>query len=136
MNGSVRRLLVPAASLTLVQVLHGAVPSPAEEGGWPIGPVAGLMLLLAAAAATAGAATGRGWARPLLCWTGYAVATGFVVYHVVPVPGPLPSRTGAGPTSASCSGCPSSPPWPSGSGSGLSRGSGNGRSSSGLSDRR
>lgn len=41
MEDSVRRLLVPAASLTLVQVLHGAVPSPLEEGGWPIGPAAG-----------------------------------------------------------------------------------------------
>lgn len=49
----------------------------------------GLMLLLAAAAATAGTALGWGCARPLLRWTGYAVAAGFLIYHVLPVPGPL-----------------------------------------------
>lgn len=80
-----RGLVLPAGALLAAQLLHGAVPGPDEADGSPVGPVVGLVLLLAAAAATLGAARNAGWARPLLRGTGGAVAVGFLLYHAVPV---------------------------------------------------
>ena len=77
--------MLPAGALLAAQLTHGAVPGPDEAGSSPVGPVVGLMLLVAAAAATVGAARGAGWARPLLRCTGWAVAVGFLLYHAVPV---------------------------------------------------
>lgn len=80
-----RALALPAGALLGAQLVHGAVPGPDEVGSSPVGPVVGLVLLLTAAVATVGAARGTGWARPLLRYTGAAVAVGFLLYHAVPV---------------------------------------------------
>ena len=80
-----RTLVVPAGALLVAQLVHGVVPAPNEAGSSPVGPVVGLVLLLAAAAATLGAVAGVGWARPLLRSAGWAVAVGFLLYHAVPV---------------------------------------------------
>ena len=71
---SQQRLLVPAALLVAVQVVHAVLPGPAEGGGSVEGRVGGVILLVAAVAAWAGAWQRRPWARPLLPWTGALVA--------------------------------------------------------------
>jgi hypothetical protein len=79
-----QRLLVPAAVLVAVQVVHAVLPGPVE-GGSVVGPVGGMVLL----AAWVGAWQGRPWARALLQWTGVLVAVGFLLYHALPVRSPL-----------------------------------------------
>lgn len=80
-----RRLALPAGALLAAQLVHGAAPGPHEAGSSPVGPVVGLVLLLSAAVAIVGAAWGMRWTRPLLRYTGWAVAVGFLLYHAVPV---------------------------------------------------
>jgi hypothetical protein len=86
---SQQRLMVPAALLVAVQVVHAVLPGPAEGGGSVVGPVGGVVLLVAAVAAWVGAWQRRPWARPLLQWTGVLVAVGFLLYHASPVTSPL-----------------------------------------------
>ncbi len=70
-------------------MLHGAVPGPDESAGSPVGPIVGLVLLVASAVAVAGALRRTAWARPLLRYTGGSVAVGFVLYHGVPFESPV-----------------------------------------------
>jgi hypothetical protein len=77
------RLVLPAALLTVIQVIHGAIPAETDAEGY-VGLVVGALFVIASIAALVGAVKGREWARPLLGVTGLAVAIGFVLYHVTP----------------------------------------------------
>lgn len=80
--------MVPAASLVLVQVVHGAIPGPAE-GGSLLGPIVGVVFIVGALVAFVGARWGRLWTPTVLRWTGAGVAVGFLSYHAIPLKTPL-----------------------------------------------
>lgn len=84
------RLVGLGVLLVVVQVIHGAVPTGREDadGSW-VGLVGGLLLLVAAIVATVAIVQHRDWGRRLLALTGAVVAVGFVLYHAIPVTGPL-----------------------------------------------
>ena len=82
-------LWAPAIALVAVQVVHGAIPGPGENGGPPLGLVVGGVLLIASVAVVLGLNARRSWARLLLAITGAAVAAGFLLYHAIPVKTPL-----------------------------------------------
>ena|SRR5438477_6407298 len=82
-------LWAPALALVLVQVVHGAIPGPGENGGSVLGPLVGLALLASSTGVMVGLARHRSWARPLLGATGAAVAVGFLAYHAIPLKTPL-----------------------------------------------
>jgi hypothetical protein len=84
-----RNLWLAAVSLLVIQVVHGAIPGPDEGGGSLVGPVVGMVLLVASIAVVVGLARGRAWSRPLLGATGAVVALGFLSYHALPVKTPL-----------------------------------------------
>jgi hypothetical protein len=86
---SQQRLMASAALLVAVQVVHAVLPGSAEGGGSVVGPVGGVILLVAAVVAWVGAWQRRPWARLLLPWTGALVAVGFLLYHALPVRSPL-----------------------------------------------
>lgn len=83
-----QRIEVAAWFLLVTQVVHGFVPADTEAEGYA-GLVGGLVLLLATMAAIIGARTRRTWAATVAGWTGLVVAVGFVLYHAVPVSGPV-----------------------------------------------
>ena len=80
---SKRHATAAAWALTVAQVVHGIVPAKTSEHS-AVGPIAGLVLLIAST--TAIIAIGRGWERAhvVLGATGIAVSIGFVLYHALP----------------------------------------------------
>jgi hypothetical protein len=81
------RLILAAAALLAIQVIHGAIPAETDAEGY-VGLVAGAILVIASIASLVGLVRGREWARPLLGWTGATVAVGFVLYHALPIDSP------------------------------------------------
>lgn len=80
------RLFTAAAALAVVQVIHGAVPTGRENSeGSVLGPIVGLVLIVASIVAAVGIRRGRDWAPRLLAGTGLFVAVGFTLYHAIPV---------------------------------------------------
>ena len=80
------RLFAAAVVLAFVQVIHGAVPTGRENTeGSIVGPIVGLVLIVASIVAAVGIRRGREWAPRLLAATGLFVAIGFTLYHAIPV---------------------------------------------------
>jgi len=88
MEQSRSRLVLAAAALVAIQVVHGAIPAETDAEGY-VGLVAGAILVVAAVTALVGLVQRRSWARPLLGWAGATVAVGFVLYHALPITSPL-----------------------------------------------
>jgi hypothetical protein len=82
------RLTWAAASLLAIQIIHGAIPADTDAEGY-VGLVVGALLVIGSITALVGIRRDREWARPLLGITGAAVAIGFVLYHALPIHGPL-----------------------------------------------
>jgi hypothetical protein len=82
------RLVAPAAALIAIQAIHGAIPAETDAEGYT-GLVLGAVALVASIAAFVGVVRGRSWARTLLGTTGASIAVGFVLYHALPIHGPL-----------------------------------------------
>ena len=83
-----RRLEVAAWALLAAQVAHGLTPADTDAEGY-VGPVGGLLLLVATMTAIAGLRRHRPWAPRLAAWTGLAVALGFTLYHATPFASPV-----------------------------------------------
>ena len=80
------RLFTAAVLLAAVQVIHGAVPTGREDSeGSILGPIVGLVLIVASIVAAVGIRRGREWAPRLLAGTGLFVAVGFTLYHAIPL---------------------------------------------------
>lgn len=80
------RLFTAAVLLAAVQVIHGAVPTGREDTeGSILGPIVGLVLIVASIVAAVGIRRGREWAPRLLAGTGLFVAVGFTLYHAIPL---------------------------------------------------
>src|SRR5918998_327635 len=80
------RLFTAAVVLAFVQVIHGAVPSGRENAeGSVLGPIVGLVLIIASIVAAVGIRRGSEWAPRLLAGTGLFVAIGFTLYHAIPL---------------------------------------------------
>ena len=83
-----RRLELAAWALLVAQAVHGLTPAHTDAEGY-VGPVGGLVLLVATMTAIAGLRWHRPWARSLTAWTGLAVALGFTLYHTTPIASPV-----------------------------------------------
>ncbi|MHB8465183.1 MAG: hypothetical protein ACYDH6_13025 [Acidimicrobiales bacterium] len=83
-----RKLTFGAAALVIVQLIHGAIPGPAE-GGSLLGPIVGAALIIGAVVAFFGARRAKPWASDVLRYTGLGVAVGFLTYHAIPLKTPL-----------------------------------------------
>ena len=83
-----RRLELSVWALLVVQVVHGLTPARTDAEGY-VGPIGGLLLLVATMTAIAGLRWHRPWARSLTAWTGLAVAVGFTLYHATPIASPV-----------------------------------------------
>ena len=83
-----RRALGAAWVLLATQVVHGFIPSETHTHS-VVGPVVGLVFLIATIVAIVGLARGRSFATRLLRMTGAAIAVGFVLYHVLPWKTPM-----------------------------------------------
>ena len=80
------RLFTAAVVLAAVQVIHGAVPTGREDTeGSIVGPIVGLVLIIASIVAAVGIRRRREWAPRLLAGTGLFVAIGFTLYHAIPL---------------------------------------------------
>lgn len=82
------RLIWGAAALIAIQVIHGAIPAETESDT-VVGFYTGILLLVASITALVGLVRRSGWAPPLLGITGAVVAVGFLLYHALPIRGPL-----------------------------------------------
>ena len=82
------RALAAAWVLLATQVVHGFIPSKTHTHS-VVGPVVGLVFLVATIGAIVGLSRGRSFAPRLLRVTGAAVAVGFVLYHVLPWKTPM-----------------------------------------------
>ncbi len=79
-------MLLPAVTLLVTQVIHGAVPvdeNKAESESF-VGFYVGILFLLLTTAAIVGILQRRPYGPKLAAWTGAAVAVGFIAYHAVP----------------------------------------------------
>ena len=85
------RMLLPALTLLVTQVVHGAVPVDEDkaESESVLGFYVGLLFLGLTFAAIVAIVGGLRIGPPLAAWTGLAVAVGFVSYHAVPWSSPL-----------------------------------------------
>lgn len=83
-----RRLQASAWALVIFQLVHAITPADTDSESY-LGPIAGLILLIAACAAVYGVRAHRSWAPTVTGWTGLVVAVGFILYHVLPFESPL-----------------------------------------------
>lgn len=81
------RMFTAALVLAAAQVIHGAVPTGREntDGGSVVGPIVGLVLIIASIVAAVGIRRGSEWAPRLLAGAGLFVAIGFTLYHAIPL---------------------------------------------------
>ena len=77
------RLVVAAAALLAVQVIHGAIPADTSSEGY-VGAVVGALLVIGSIVGLVGAVRDRPWAAPVIGVTGAVVSIGFLLYHALP----------------------------------------------------
>ena len=88
MKRTIRTAQTAAWSLLAAQVVHGFIPSKTSTHS-VVGPIVGLVFLVATIVAIVGLHRRREFAVGLLRWTGGAVAIGFVLYHALPWKTPM-----------------------------------------------
>lgn len=82
------RLVLAAASLLAIQVIHGGVPAETTSEGY-VGAVVGAALIISSIVGLVGATTGKAWAPRVIGVTGLIVAIGFILYHATPWHSPV-----------------------------------------------